>query len=301
MPFRPMLATDFDEGLLRFPYYASPKLDGIRAVVLDGHALTRTLKRLPNFHAREWFQRHAELLDGLDGELVVGDPTAPDAYRQTASGIMAHGGNPDFRFFVFDVVDRTGRRPFEDRWKEANERADGWPKNVGLLLQQPVADLRSLLRFEDGVVDLGYEGAMIRRPTSLYKQGRATVLDNSLLKVKRFRDAEAEIVGFEERMHNTNPAMRNALGRTQRSSAKAGLVGLGTLGAFVVRGLPGQPFAGRQFSIGGGKGMGDGMRASVWARRDQLRGMHVTYRFFDVGTKDAPRHPQFVAFRPEGT
>lgn len=118
--------------------------------------------------------------------------------------------------------------------------------------------------------------AMLRNPQSRYKQGRATVMENALLKVERFRDGEAEIIGFEERMHNTNPGARNALGRTQRSSAKAGLVGLGTLGALVVRGLPGQPFAGAVFAIGGGKGMDDGMRASVWARRNQLRGVHVT-------------------------
>ena len=146
---------------------------------------------------------------------------------------------------------------------------------------------------------------MIRRPDSRYKQGRATPRENSLLKVKRFRDAEAEIVGYEERMHNTNPGVRNALGRTQRSSAKAGLVGMDTLGAFVVRGLPGQPFAGERFTVGGGKGMDDAFRRSIWRQRDVILKAKprtlLRYRFFDVGTKDAPRHTQFVALVTEGT
>jgi hypothetical protein len=36
-----MLAVNLNEKLLRFPYFASPKLDGIRCLALDGHACTR--------------------------------------------------------------------------------------------------------------------------------------------------------------------------------------------------------------------------------------------------------------------
>ena len=46
--FRPMLAKDFEERLLRFPYFATPKLDGIRCLVVEGGAKTRSMKRLPN-------------------------------------------------------------------------------------------------------------------------------------------------------------------------------------------------------------------------------------------------------------
>jgi DNA ligase 1 len=73
-----MLAVTLNEKLLRFPYFASPKLDGIRCLVLDGHARTRTMRHLPNDPAREWFAKRGELLTNLDGELIVGDPTAPD-------------------------------------------------------------------------------------------------------------------------------------------------------------------------------------------------------------------------------
>lgn len=33
--FRPMLAVTLNEKLLRFPYFASPKLDGSRCLMLD--------------------------------------------------------------------------------------------------------------------------------------------------------------------------------------------------------------------------------------------------------------------------
>jgi DNA ligase-1 len=297
--FKPMLAVDFDERLLRFPYYASPKLDGIRCLVLEGQAVTRALKRIPNFYVREFFEKHAKLFDGLDGELVVGDPTAPNAIQNTTSGIMSHGGRPAFYYFAFDVLDPTGRRPYRDRLRELEDRAKDWPKNVGLLLQVPVENAKQLVRFEDGVLKAGYEGAMLRNPASYYKQGRATLAENSLLKVKRLLDAEAMVIGVEEQMHNTNPGYRNALGRTQRSTARSGLIGKGTLGALVVQGLPGQAFAGATFSIG--TGFDDALRQVLWNRRHELHGLHVTYRYFGIGSKDAPRHPVFAGFREQGT
>lgn len=300
MTFRPMLGVLFEEQRLRFPYYASPKLDGLRCLVVEGQARTRSMRPFPNRYVDGWFTEQAELLANLDGELVVGDPTAADCYSRSESGLMRQTDRPAFLFFVFDVLDTTGRRPFTLRWQEAEERAPAWPPNVGLVHQELVPDQGSLLRFEGMVTDMGYEGVMLRRPESRYKQGRATLSENSLLKVKRFLDGEAEIIGVEELMTNTNPAMRNPLGRTQRSTARAGLVGTGTLGALIVRGLPGQPlFAGVKFNIG--TGFDEQTRAELWRLREKLPGVVVKYRHFAIGAKDKPRHPVFVGFRRAGT
>lgn len=301
--FKPMLAVDHEEARLRFPYFASPKLDGIRCLVVDGGAKTRSMKRLPNEHVDGWFQRNAGLLANMDGELIVGEATAKDVYARTASGLMAIRGKPAWQFWVFDLVDTTGKRPFTERMAEAIDRLtalrmrDEAP-NVCWLHSEPVHDLAGLRHFEEVVLGLGFEGAMLRSPTSRYKQGRATVSENTLLKVKRFSDGEAVVVGVEEQMHNANTGYRNALGRTQRSSAKAGLVGKGTLGALLVEGLPGQPFAGLRFGLG--TGFDDALRAKLWARRDQLRGVVVRYRYFDIGVKDSPRFPVFTSFRDGG-
>ncbi len=300
--FRPMLATDFEEARLRFPYIASPKLDGIRCLVLGGEkggARTRSMKRLPNEYLDEWFLRHAELLASMDGEIIVGDPTAPNCYAKTASGVMSSGGRPDFGYFVFDVVDVGGRRVFTDRAQEAQSRLSRVKlPNVGWLHSQLIHDRAELRRFEESVLGLGYEGVMLRAPEGRYKQGRATLNEGTLLKVKRFRDAEAVVVGMEEQQHNANPGYRNEIGRTARSSAQAGKIGKGTLGALVVKGLPGQPFAGVQFNIG--SGMDDALRAALWSQKD-LRGAVVRYRYFDIGVKDAPRHPIFTGFREAGS
>ena len=50
------------------------------------------------------------LPEGLDGELIVGDPIAPDAYRQTVSVVMSDDKPADgVRFYMFDWY---GTEPF---------------------------------------------------------------------------------------------------------------------------------------------------------------------------------------------
>lgn len=293
--FKPMLAVDYEEGELSFPYYGSAKIDGIRCVVINGEARTRTMKPLPNNYARAWFKKNAALLDGLDGELTIGAMHEPGLFQRTTSGLMSYGGMPAFTFNVFDVVDLTGKRPYKDRLAELTKRAKTFPKNVVLLQQIEIKDARTLKAFERVAVDAGYEGVMLRSVNSRYKQGRATVKENSLLKVKRFADSEAVIVGVEEQMHNGNMATKNEIGHTKRSSAKAGLKGKGTLGALIVKGVKGKVFDGVTFNIG--TGFDDEMKQALWDKRGKLGGLIVKFKYLESGVKDKPRHPVFLGFR----
>lgn len=107
-----------------------------------------------------------------------------------------------------------------------------------------------------------------------------------MLKVKRFEDSEAEVLGTVEEMFNGNEAQRDELGRTKRSKAKAGLVGKGTMGALKVRDLKTKV----EFEIGTGFTADD--RARQWPT-----GLIVRYKFFAVGVKDKPRHPVYLGER----
>jgi DNA ligase-1 len=144
------------------------------------------------------------------------------------------------------------------------------------------------------VVADGYEGVILRAPHAPYKFGRSTVREGYLLKVKRFQDSEAQIIGYEEEMHNGNEATINALGYTERSSHAENRTGKGTLGALVVRDLVTKV----EFKIG--TGFTPAERLKIWALRHEHLDDVVKYRFFPVGVKDKPRHPSFLGFRPEG-
>ncbi|MFM7851045.1 MAG: hypothetical protein ACKO96_03815, partial [Flammeovirgaceae bacterium] len=62
------------------------------------------------------------------------------------------------------------------------------------------------------MLERGYEGVMIRGLHGPYKQGRATLKQGWLMKLKEFDDDEAVIIGYEEKMKNNNAAQVNELG-----------------------------------------------------------------------------------------
>ena len=90
-------------------------------------------------------------------------------------------------------------------------------------------------------------------------------------------------------MFNANEAFGNELGRTARSSAKAGLVPKGTLGGFEVRDLK----TGVNFSIGAGFTAAE--RKQFWDNAPI--GQTVKYKYFPSGSKDKPRHPIYLGMR----
>lgn len=282
--FKPMLACDADLEKLRFPILCSPKLDGVRAVVRDSVVYSRSNKPIPNKYVQACLSKY----DALDGELIVGAPTSKSVYRDTVSHVMAHDKDDfDLKFYVFDHVSQPHRTYFERAKSIA-----GVSKQPFCVLheQKLVTDSDTLFQYEEECLTLGYEGLILRSPDAPYKCGRSTVREGYLLKLKRFMDAEAEVIGFEERMHNGNEATTNELGRTRRSSHKAGKVGRGDLGALIVRSREGV-----EFNIG--TGFTDSERRDVWDARDSYLGQLAKFKYFPVGVKEAPRHPVFLGWR----
>ncbi len=286
--FKPMLASPADLDTVRYPVFASPKLDGIRASVVGGKLLSRTLKEIPSRHIFNTLSRRD--LEGLDGELIVGEPTSPTCYRKTVSHVMTNNKVFDYTYYVFDIWSDSFL-PFVARKHELVKRISrpGVSPYIRVVQHECIEHRTQLDEYEAKQVALGYEGIMLNDMHSAYKFGRATIKDGELLKVKRFVDAEAEIIGVEEEMFNGNVAEKNELGRTKRSTAKAGLVGKGTMGAIIVRDLKTRV----EFNIGTGFTAAD--RAADWPI-----GTIVKYKSFPVGVKDKPRHPVFLGVRPAG-
>ncbi|MBO1859371.1 ATP-dependent DNA ligase [Burkholderia cenocepacia] len=303
--FRPNLAATLTKPeLIKFPVWASPKIDGIRCVFFGGVAYSRSLKPIPNPIIQAYAKEFADVLDGLDGELVVGRRTDPNC-MQHSMAVMSKSDplEAGFTFLVFDCYDT--RAGFEERGtivETLMQHVSPDDPRIALVPQHLVTGAEELAVLEAQFLEQGYEGMMIRDPSGMYKCGRSTEREGGLVKVKRFVDGEAVIVGFEEEMRNENEAMRNATGRTERSTAQAGLVGKETLGALVVRRIrsgihSGTPAAelGPVFNIG--TGFTAAQRRDYWQDRKSLVGRVVKFKHFDHGTVDAPRHPVFIGFR----
>jgi DNA ligase-1 len=297
--FKPMLASPADLDAVRFPIFASPKLDGIRASVVQGRLLSRTLKEIPSRYIFNQLSNPA--LEGLDGELIVGEPTSPTCYRDTVSGVMADNKTPDYAYHVFDLWDKP-HLSFTSRRRQlvnlVGRLTDNGVFRIKLVAHAVLHNREELDAYEADRVAEGYEGVMLADPSAIYKFGRATTKGGELLKVKRFVDAEAEVIGVEEEMFNGNTAETNELGRTKRSSAQAGKVGKGSMGALIVRDLATKV----EFNIGTGFTAAD--RAYWWdwfiKQTERTPKPVVKYKSFPIGVKDKPRHPVFLGLRPAG-
>lgn len=282
---KPMLASPAGE-LIRLPALLSPKLDGIRCLVIDGVAVGRSLKPIPNKHVQQVFGRPE--LNGLDGELIVGEPTAKEVFQVTSSGVMSIEGEPAVRFWVFDDFSESGG--FQRRLHTAHRRIKK-QKFCEDVPHHEVLKADDLNEWEQDYLELGYEGVMLRHPDGPYKHGRSTAKEGWLLKVKRFEDSEARIIGFSELMHNANEAKRNHLGHLERSSHKANKVGKQMLGALTVQDLKTKV----EFDIG--TGFTEDQRRLLWATGDNLIGKVVKYKSQPTGVKEKPRFPVFLGFR----
>lgn len=282
--FKPLLsATIEDTSKLSYPAIVSPKLDGIRCLIINGIAVSRSLKPIRNKRVQAFFGK-AEY-NGLDGELIVGDPCSKTCYRDAYSGVMSEDGEPDVWFHVFDRVDYTFG--FSSRY--ATLPRDGEFERIVRVPHRIVSTEAQLLEIENEYLEMGYEGLMVRSPNGSYKQGRSTLRDGILGKLKRFTDENYEVVGFVERLHNSNPATKNALGHTERSMHKENMIGRGDLGALVLR------YDGGTFTCG--TGFDDEQRAEIWANKDSYLGKIAKVKQFAYGIKDAPRFPVWLGFR----
>lgn len=292
--FKPMLADHADMNKIGYPMYASTKLDGIRAVVLNGQLLSRSLKPIPNKYVRSLFEDDPRY-EGLDGELIVGSPTDPACFRNTTSGIMSEEGEPDVKFYVFDQIpEYCGMKPDTPFMNRFLDLRDNLPlEHVELVEQTKVFNLQELEAFEEKCLDEGYEGVIIKDPDSPYKYGRSTVREGYMLKIKRYKDSEARIIGYEELMANGNEAFINELGKKERSNHKDNMIPMDTLGALLVEDLQTQV----RFSIG--TGFNQNLRHILWNLGDKLIGQVVKYKYFGYGQLDKPRHPVFLGFRDE--
>lgn len=296
-PFKPMLAGPMEPEQLTFPKLASPKIDGVRAIIKNGVVLSRALKPIPNGYVQELFGRKE--FEGFDGELTVGPPSAPNVMQATTSGVMRHDGEPDVRFHVFDLWNSHEGTPFEDRLKHlyrhlsliAKELDDFVMRRITYVKQIEIASMEELNNFESSVLKVGYEGAMLRDPKGPYKHGRSTTKEGYLLKVKRFSDAEAIIEGVSPAMHNAGEAIRNELGVLERSGRAENLVPTDVIGKFHV-----VDSEGRKFDVAPGI-LDHGMRKALWMMRESLVGKNIKFKYFPHGEKDVPRHPSFLAFR----
>lgn len=291
MAFRPLLAEKVDLSILEYPILASPKYDGFRCIINGGGLpVSRNMKPIANVYVCGKLKELG--LPKFDGELLTYTNGKVDDFNTVQSKLSTRSGMPEFRYMIFDMWDRP-MEPYHTRNERIAEWFEGNPDDRTARLehvnQWSFGDQEELLDFEAKCLAEGWEGVMVRSLDGPYKFGRSTVREGILLKLKRFFDAEAVVVSAHELRHNANEAVTNELGYTERSSHKANMQGMDTLGKFTVR------WGEVEFDIG--TGFSAAQRQEYWETQDLLIGAKLTFKYQSLGASGKPRFPVFLGFR----
>ena len=285
---KPMLAQDIIDDLdkIKYPVLATPKLDGIRCLMVDGVAMSRNMRPLPN----KYVQSKLAGLHGFDGELMVkGD------FNDVQSAIMSVEGEPDFEYVVFDrfnINDGYRFRALDLCLDDMNRnQITNWSPRIKPLLPREIGNEGALLELLDEMINKGYEGICFRQPDSPYKHGRSTIKEGYLLKLKRFYDDEGELIEVVQAYHNTNEPTKDELGRTKRRNTKDAKEPTGLAGKVILR------WQGQNVDVGFGKGFTNKDKKEFWDNREALAGKIYKFKYQELSKKGVPRFGKLIGER----
>lgn len=197
----PMLAFTFEKQghKLKYPLFASPKLDGLRmvAVIKNGKASlwSRTRKLITSMgHIVKELEENFPNQDLiLDGEAFNND------YKSDFESIVskvrkdnAEEGAETIQYHIFDIVND---KPFTERYQQLTEMFNTHQfKYLVLVKNEIINSEEEVAEFFQKCRKDGQEGCMLRNANGLYVNKRSA----DLIKVKEMRDAEFKIIGIEE-------------------------------------------------------------------------------------------------------
>ena len=183
----PMLLASVERGQSEVSQYlVSEKLDGVRAF-WDGQSLRTRQGNVIN--APAWFTQGFPA-QPLDGELWVGRGQFERVSATVRRRVPDDAEWREVRYQVFELPDAAGT--FRERVQALQSlvvaAAVPWLQAVD---QFEVSSRAALDRKLDEITRAGGEGLMLHRADAPYLTGRSDVL----LKMKRWNDAEATVVG----------------------------------------------------------------------------------------------------------
>lgn len=293
---RPMLACDWVEGKVKFPLLGQPKIDGVRAMNLDGRLTGRSGKAHENVHTTNFFSQSAFF--GFDGEMAAESEIHPALCRLTSSALSTITGEPWIMWHVFDyITPATIHLPYADRHAIMVDKVLHM-ENLDFSLHLKIV-WHDLLNTHEEIKDMhayhmekNYEGTILRNPKGIYKQGRSTAIECGLLRIKDWVEEEAIVLRIIEGQQNTNEATLDPHGMTERSTHMANMVPNGMVGALECLDIK----SGKEITVAAGK-MTHDERKDYFNNPEKIVNKAIKYKTFLKGVKDKPRFPTFQSVR----
>jgi DNA ligase-1 len=169
-PNVPLFAMLHKDDITRFKparseWMWSVKMDGIRAVWMNGKLITRNGNLI---YAAKNITQRLPLGVNLDGELWAGKNT----FEKTLGAVQNGPEDPfwnKIKFWAFDIYDTASKDTFLERHKQLLGLED---KGVNVVTQLRVTNVLSLKRMLSKLTYQGHEGIVVRNAVGLYRPGR---------------------------------------------------------------------------------------------------------------------------------
>lgn len=199
----PMLAHDFTKRGhdIEWPSIIQPKLDGVRCLAHKVSAsqmeyISRGGKRFETLDLFSPFLlARLDVGDVLDGEVYIHDVSLQEIVSIVKRAKTAHPDRDKLEYWVYDFVapDKTFEERYHLYWSKLLHEDPSVPIHpLGVI---EVDDEAHAWQHHDLLVEGGYEGAILRNKSGLYKPDFRSA---DLQKLKRFQDQEFVIVGGKE-------------------------------------------------------------------------------------------------------
>jgi DNA ligase-1 len=295
--FKPNLFPNekVDLSKIKYPVLVSKKLDGIRTIFKDGKMLSRSLKEIPSKQLQNKFQYlkdyskfHNIILDGELYGLGISFQEITHFVMTEDLDLINEKIPSHLNFFCFDMLREDINKDFNLRYEEYSQLN---LSNLVIVKQKLAYSKKEVEEmFEDALIN-GFEGLILKSPTSKYKFGRTTFKSGDGYKVKPFITIDSKIISVEERFENTSESYTNELGLSQKHNFKDNKESTGIAACFVVIY---DGFEQRVMITGN-----EDFRKEIWQNKENYIGKMIEFKGMIVGSKERIRHPVFIRFRED--
>lgn len=248
------------------PYIVQPKYDGVRCRAVHtetgGYILLSSEENIIYSvpHLNMTFDRLG-LQAELDGELYCHGMSFEEILSITSRTVNIHSDSERIQFHLFDIVNDQPQMCRSIMIENLRNLSNSIQVAPFWLCE----NLDDVMRTFDKIINLGYEGIIVRHQLAPYERKRSTMV----MKFKPKKVDNYEIVGYEEEISIDGRA-KSSLGALRCKSGDGNIFNIGT-------------------------GFSQEVRRSLWAEKETLIGKvaKVKYQHLTPG-RNVPRFPVFV-------
>ncbi len=277
--FKVMLAPNKipDISAIHYPAFIQPKLDGFRCIYRAGEFWTRAGNLVANKNVKEHLHSVLKVDDWvLDGELY-----AHGIGFNKLSSILTKEDAPvpgSLRYVVYDCI-AAKDWDYEICKKEYQYRL----QDLRMVVNGTIADYKKVIDIANDLANnsrdavekykeylkKGYEGAMIKSITGLYRWKRTTIKSGEMLKIKSFKSIDVIIKGIYD-----------------GEGEFTGMAG-------------GVDFDFNNTTVSVGSGFDVATRKAMAAKPTDFIGKTIEVKYFEETEDGSLRHPSFIRFRED--